>query len=154
MNIQKREQIQSSLRSLADSYAAMMTLLEQTFALLCDEMSLDPLTYFRSATAQNPRAGGSIVTDKDSFVITYRKKSCFLGNTLPFKLLAQLAQRPNVYVSYETLLAEVWDGSRTDASVRSVVKVLRKKLREADLEELAEAIDGRVRGHYALKLGS
>jgi DNA-binding winged helix-turn-helix (wHTH) protein len=84
--------------------------------------------------------------------VTFQGKDCFLGNTLPFKFLSHLARRPNAYVSYEDLLADVWRGVRSDSAVRSVVKALRARLRRAGLDGLADAIDGTVAGHYALKL--
>jgi DNA-binding response OmpR family regulator len=84
--------------------------------------------------------------------VTYQGKTCFLGNTLPFKLLCQLARRPNTYIPHEELLADVWQCIRSDAAVRSVVKTLRKKLRQAGLVALAQAIDGSESGHYSLKL--
>ena len=81
-------------------------------------------------------------------------RTCFLGNSLHFRLLGRLAQRPNSYFSYEDLFARVWDGGvRSDDAVRSVVKRLRRALRRAGLGDLAKAIDGSVPGHYALKLG-
>jgi len=50
------------------------------------------------------------------------------------------------------LLDDVWEGPRTDSAIHSAVKVLRKKLREADMEDLTHAIDGSVYGHYGLRL--
>jgi hypothetical protein len=52
------------------------------------------------------------------------------------------------------LLDDVWHCKRTKSAVKSVVKSLRIKLRVAGLTELAQAIDGSVYGHYALKLDS
>jgi DNA-binding response OmpR family regulator len=131
-----------------------MNLLEQTLTLLCEELSLDPLTYFRTQPAA-PGGYPGLVADPRELVVRFGGKTCFLGNTLPFRLLARLAQRPNRYFTYEELLADVWEGDcRSDASVRSVVKVLRRKLREAGMGQLADAIDGTERGHYALKVES
>jgi DNA-binding response OmpR family regulator len=84
--------------------------------------------------------------------VNFEGKACFLGNTYPFKLIACLARRPNTYVTHEVLLSEVWEGIRCNATVRSAVKVLRKKLRQAGMAALADAIDGSTSGHYALKL--
>jgi DNA-binding response OmpR family regulator len=53
-------------------------------------------------------------------------------------------------VSHEQLQEEVWDAVRSRSAVRSVVKVLRAKLRKAGMTGLADAIDGHVAGHYAL----
>lgn len=90
--------------------------------------------------------------DAEMFTITFQGKSCFLGNTLPFRFFVRLARRPNTYVTYEDLLEDVWEGVRTDDAIRSVVKTLRSKLRDARMGALADAIDGSVPGHYGLKL--
>jgi hypothetical protein len=79
-------------------------------------------------------------------------KTCFLGNTRPFRFLARLAQRPNAYIPYEDLLSDVWQGLLSDSAVRSVAKALRQRLRQAGLGDLADAIDGTVAGHYTLRL--
>jgi len=61
-------------------------------------------------------------------------------------------RRPNRYITREQLLDEVWGGCRSDAAVRSVVRDLRKRLKEAGMGDLAEAIDGSNRGRYGLML--
>jgi DNA-binding response OmpR family regulator len=148
----RREQIRRSLARLAQSQQATMTILEQTLSLLCEELSLDPLAHFQ-AQSSSPSGDPRLAVDPSLLTVHFQGKTCFLGNTLPFRFLARLAQRPNRYFSYEELLATVWDGScRSDSSVRSVVKVLRRRLREAGMGELADAIDGTVPGRYAIKL--
>jgi hypothetical protein len=58
MDTRRREQIQRSLRSLADCCAATLETMEQTLALLGDDPTLDPLTYFRTRVrAQDPLPG-------------------------------------------------------------------------------------------------
>jgi hypothetical protein len=155
VNTKKRDLIQRSLRGLADSYAATMHLMEETLTLLCEELALDPLTYFRSRRppADTDPDSEHSVTNVSLFTANFKGKACFLGNTLPFRFLALLAERPNAYVTYEDLLFEVWQSRRSDSAVRSVAKTLRNKLREAGMPDLADAIDGTVPGHYALKLG-
>ena len=44
------------------------------------------------------------------------------------------------------------DGKRSEAAVRSVVKVLRQKLATAGMHDLADAIDGTTARHYGLML--
>lgn len=90
--------------------------------------------------------------DRDMFSVRFEGKCCVLGNTLSFKLLARLLQRPNVYLSHDHLLEDVWDCVRTPEAIRSVVKTLRSKLRESQLESLADCIDGSRKGHYAIVL--
>lgn len=153
MESDRRLQIQRSLRTLAESYKATIELMEQTVAMICDQgaahsfanANFDPLL-------QNTITIRNLTIDPSLFSVTFRGKVCFLGNSYPFKFLCRLALRPNVYVAYEILLAEVWRGTRSDAAVRSAAKILRFRLRQAGLTELANAIDGSVRRHYSLKL--
>ena len=90
--------------------------------------------------------------DLSRFSVRHEGRICFLGNTLPFRLLARLLRRPNSYVSHQILLDEIWDGIRSPEAVRSVVKTLRSKLRDAGLVTLSNSIDGKTRGHYAVLL--
>jgi DNA-binding response OmpR family regulator len=92
------------------------------------------------------------LTDVRQLHVFHQGKTCFLGNTVAFRFLALLESRLNQYISYEDLLAGVWYGYRADATVRSAVRNLRRKLREAGLSEVAAAIDGSVPGYYALIL--
>ncbi len=156
MDNKKREQIRRTLRSLAEVNGAMIDLMERALSLLNEELALAPIDYWRSRlpTAGTPTSRSQPAIDRGLLSITFRGRSCFLGDTLPFQLLARLIGRPNVYVPYKELLTEVWQGIRSDAAVRGVVKRLREKLREAGMAELADAIDGTVRRHYALKLDS
>ena len=154
MDTHRREQIQRSLRSLADCCAATLEIMEQTLALLGDELTLDPLTYFRTRVrphdpAPSPR---SLLIDAAQRTVHYRGRTCFLRGRLPFRLLTRLARRPNTFVSHDDLLDDVWEGAvRSDDAVRSAVKALRQKLRQAGLDDLADAIDGTLPGHYALR---
>jgi DNA-binding response OmpR family regulator len=149
----RREDIQRSLRNLAESYAALMRLLEKTLAMLCEEAAFDPPNYSQTRQqAEQPSAKKSLVIDAETLFIYFRGKKCFLGGRLPFKLLARLARRPSTYVTYEQLCADVWNYECSDDAVRSMVKLLRRKLRAKGLGELADAIDGSVPRRYALHL--
>jgi DNA-binding winged helix-turn-helix (wHTH) protein len=67
-------------------------------------------------------------------------------------VLLHLAHKRNRFVSHEELFEAVWHGFRSDAALRSTMKLLRKKLRDVGLTQLANAIDGSSYGHYILKL--
>lgn len=95
---------------------------------------------------------GKPLVDPLTFTARWGKKVCFLGNTLPFRLLERLAGRPNQLFRYDILLQDVWDCMRSKEAVRSVVKVLRQKLRSAGMADLAAAIDGSTANHYGLML--
>jgi DNA-binding response OmpR family regulator len=153
MNADKREQLQVALRNLARAHAATIEFMEQALGLVADDLDLAPLTFLRSETAKKRVSKpGTQFVDEDVLSVNYRGRSCFLGNTLSFRFFSQLAQRPNAYLTYEELFSEVWQCDRSDAAVRSVVKRLRSALRRHGMTELADAIDGSVPGHYALKL--
>jgi DNA-binding response OmpR family regulator len=154
MNVSKREKIQRILRHLAASHAATMELMEETLKLLNEELALDATTFWnypitaarRQASKRLPRIDG------DMLQVHFRGKTCSLGNTLPFRFLQHLLRCPNKYFTYEELLHDVWDGRRSDAAVRSVVKRLRVRLKREGMSELANAIDGSHSGRYALRI--
>ncbi|MBS0207966.1 MAG: winged helix-turn-helix domain-containing protein [Planctomycetes bacterium] len=156
MNPAKRDRIRNALRSLAESHAATIKLMEEMSALISEELALDPFTFWKSRPMQpdsaNPNDGLQI--DREHFTISFDGRTCFFGNSLGFRLLERLARRPNVYLSYEELLAAVWDGVRTDSAVRAGVKRLRDKLRRLEMAKLADAVDGSVSGRYALRLNN
>lgn len=109
---------------------------------------------FGVARAGNGQHRTSII-DEDTFSVRWADRTCCLGNTVSFRLLARLARRPNQFVAYEVLFKDVWDdGYTSPEAVRSAVKVLRRKLAAAGMQDLADAIDGSTSRHYALKLAA
>src|SRR5437899_13066336 len=127
----------------------MMASISQTSGIVCEDSTLKPFTNVQTRAQSTPIKVHchSFRIETNLMSVTFRCKTCFLGNTLAFKLLCRLARRPNTYVSYEELLADVWHGVRSNSAVRSVVKTLRSKLRREGLAILAQAIDGVVPGH-------
>ena len=103
-----------------------------------------------------PTAGKDLdrypIVDRTTYAVHWGGKTCYLGNTLPFKFLERLARRPNQLVPCTQLFNEVWQCCRSREAMRSVVKVLRHKLSQAGMEELAGAIDGTTPHHYGLML--
>ena len=153
MNTDRRDSIRNALRLLAEAHVATMDVLERTYALLCEELALDPQECLsRGAVHDPPATHPQPVLDSSRFTVSFRGRTCCLGNTMAFRFLAKLAERPNRYVSHQSLFEDVWDGNRSADAVRGVVRSLRQKLRQADLGELADAIDGSEPGHYALRL--
>lgn len=92
------------------------------------------------------------ITNRANFSVRWGNRTCRLGNTLGFKVLERLAQRPGLYLHYDSLMDEFWDRHTSPEAVRSTVKVLRRKLRAAGMGDLAKAIDGSNSHHYGLKL--
>jgi DNA-binding response OmpR family regulator len=153
MDVSKRQKIQRILRNLAKSHAATMELMEQTLTLLNDEFELDAITFWQSHISATTKSSHRIPRiDHDQLQVHFRGKTCALGNTLPFRFLEYLLRRPNKYVTYEELLTSVWDGQRSDAAVRSVVKRLRRRLKCEGMSTLADAIDGSHSGRYAVRI--
>ena len=153
MDTDRRDSIRASLRRLVEAQAVTMEVLERTYSLLSEELALDPLDGLnRPATTDPPRGLSRPVMDPSRFTVTFHGRTCRLGNTLAFRFLTELAERPGRFVSHQSLFEDVWDGQRSTDAVRNVVRHLRKKLRRADLDELADAIDGSEPGHYALRI--
>jgi DNA-binding response OmpR family regulator len=92
--------------------------------------------------------------DNHNYLRISSGRTCRLGNTIPFRFLARLAESPGRYVSHEQLIDDVWDGQGSDDALRSVVKHLRRRLRQAGLDDLAGAINGLTPGYFVLRLGS
>lgn len=156
MDSHRREQIRHTLRNLAASQAATAELMEQALNLLNEEFSLDPFTYFHRETSPlaAPIRTPQFQIDPRLLSVTFHGKTCFLGNTYPFRFLLYLAHKRNTYVTHQELFETVWEGIRSEEALRSTVKMLRKKLREVGLTHLANAIDGSAYGHYVLNLAT
>ena len=103
------------------------------------------------APAENGSPRSSII-DEATFSVRWANRTCRLGNTVAFRLLARLARRPNLFLSYASLRNGIWDECDSDAAVQSAVKVLRRKLNAAGMTDLAAVIDGSISRHYALML--
>ena len=124
----------------------------QTTAALClsklQELSATDLDTGAPIRAATPFA------DPTSFCIVWRNRSCHLGSTTSFKLFARLLRRANHYVSYDHLLRDVWSCNvKSDDTIRSAVRQLRRKLSSARMGPLARAIKGEGQ-HYGLFLTS
>ena len=117
-------------------------------------------TIQRSLSLERPNTSsgnGSVchsIIDDATFSVRWADRICRLGNTVSFRLLEQLARRPNQFISYDVLLdaEKLWDRQTSYEAVRSAVKIIRRKLIAAGMEDLAEAIDGSASHHYALNL--
>ena len=150
----REQQIRANLLRLVKAHAVAMAVLKEPFDILQAQLaeyfredSSDPELSVKTANSDFP------IVDRRVMCVLFRGKQCFLGNTLMLKLVERLTDSPNEYVSYRTLLTEVWHGQRDPSSIRSVVKELRIRLIAAEMFELAGAIKGHS-GHYGLMLGS
>jgi DNA-binding response OmpR family regulator len=94
------------------------------------------------------------IIDEATFSVHWANRTCYLGNTKPFRLMERLARRPNHLVLCDVLLEDLWDEHSSREVLRAAVKMLRRKLTSAGMEDLAEAIDGSTTHHYGLMLNS
>jgi DNA-binding response OmpR family regulator len=71
-----------------------------------------------------------VIADKGTFTVAYRDQTpVFLGNTITFRLAARLARRPNVYVDFENLKADVWeDHLASNDTISRAIRRLRKEM--------------------------
>jgi DNA-binding winged helix-turn-helix (wHTH) protein len=89
-----------------------------------------------------------IIVDAGARTITFRGRTCRLGNTLVFRLMERLARRPNHFVTFDRLIRDVWDQqARSDEAIRSVMKELRRRLRKSRMTKLASAIRGQKKAY-------
>lgn len=144
LSIEKRQQIKESLWTLAQTHAVAVAQIEEAISILEQMLELD--------VAARPTSQHLPVANKESFCITWKGRTCFLGNTLLFWLFHRLLLSPNRYVAYVDLLDDVWKGDRETSTIRGVAKRLRDKLTAAEMQDLAESIDGTVAGYYGLML--
>ena len=88
--------------------------------------------------------------DRETLTVFWQNRACFLGHTLPFRLLERLAQRSNQYISADRLMQELWGGPKAPSTIRSAVSDLRIRLRSSEMHGLAAMIDGTNAGYYGL----
>ena len=136
----------------------IISLAEEIIAAACQERpQANPFSCRMPNTSsqrhvQDKSPHSPVTVDGATFSVLWHDKACYLGNTLPFRLLERLARRPNHLIHSDTLLQELWDRYSSRESLRSVVRVLRRKLVAAKMQELADAIDGSTAHHYGLML--
>ena len=100
----------------------------------------------RNGSRSRPRP----LLDESTLSVIWKERSLHLGHTRSFRLLARLARSPGQYVTHLDLLEEVWDDEdKATATIRSVVRHLRRQLCNGGMKELASGIRGH-NGRYIL----
>ena len=147
------------LGELAACLRQAVTLIEEILHAAgpgCDSRQATTLSFLKHTLLQPTLTPGNgsrtPIADGATFCAHWRGKTCHLGNTMAFRLLERLARRPNQLIPCEVLLDELWDTHTSPDAVRSAVKILRRKLRTAGMEDLTKAIDGSNSHHYGLML--
>ncbi len=133
------------------------------YDMLCDlatslQTTADKVDQIKTALAgadlmaQSPHSHNGLVIDAEQLTVSWNGSTCYMGYTIPFRLLQRLARRPNQYVTHECLLHDIWGAPRSKSALRSAVYNLRSQLNSAGMGDLAKAIDGRSTGRYGLVL--
>lgn len=149
------EQFESGFNCLVDSVGPVQSWLEKSedlepdecpFFEECDRFSdacwkLLPLV--QEATNGQPILG--IVLDKDLFELRWNLKSCPLSNGQEFRLMRALIDTRGRYVETEILADRL--GASALRSIKHIVSRLKKDLRKAGMDQLADAILAET-GHY------
>jgi DNA-binding response OmpR family regulator len=91
--------------------------------------------------------------DPETFKAHFRAQECFLGNTIEYRLLERLWRARGRFVSYATLVKDVWAGYPAEKNtIQRTVSCLRRSLRECAMSEVK--IDGTERSRYRLIIPS
>ncbi|MBI1372490.1 MAG: hypothetical protein GC159_06990 [Phycisphaera sp.] len=106
----------------------------------------------RGKVAQRPRPHADLTARHGELVVSvatcrveWRGRQCALGPSLLFRLFHRISQHPGRYYSFDLLMNEVWQRRCSDDAVRASVKRLRRTLLDADMPDLASAIQARGR---------
>ena len=144
-----------------DLLTSRLTETLMTAALCAQEIRAEILTELddqgagspvRTCEVGLPSTEARPLVDHSTLCVTWRGQSVHLGHTRGFRFLERLARCPNQYVTHLDLLNDVWDDEDfTPATIRSVARHLRRRLRDEGLSELADAIRGH-NGRYVLKV--
>lgn len=97
----------------------------------------DQITSWQAKRTGTPELSkNGLVVDAGRFTISYRDQEPeVFGKSILFYLLARLAQRPSVFVDFNSLKRDVWKDSETgDATVSRTICRLRAKLNELGIE--------------------
>lgn len=92
------------------------------------------------------------IVDLSAMTVTWAGRSCTLRSTRHLRLMDRLARRPGHYIPVDRLIRDVWDGKPlTDDTVRSTIRSLKVRLRQARMSRLARCIKC-AEGRYGLAL--
>ena len=84
-------------------------------------------------SAENTFEG--LIIDSGTFTLSYKGKTCELGNTLSFKLIKRLSEAKGIFLSLRELIQDVWLGKEvSDEAVQKQISILRGKLKAEGIE--------------------
>jgi hypothetical protein len=152
MRAERRQAIREALASLALTHASAVVQLETAIRLLSEALDVLDDDFAVGLLEGPPRRQNDFV-DMANHSVRWEGKTCFLGNSLPFRFFERISRSPNQYISYRVLLNDVWGGEREHSSIHGVAKRLRDRLNLSGMNNLSEKINGTNPGHYCLLLG-
>ncbi len=149
-----RDGLSAAARQVSDPLAWRRVPVNSLFGIAYGRLYLQP-TSGTAATSREARSSPTpprqLVLDEESFEARLGNRSCLLGNTFEFRLLARLNRRLGRYIHIDTLREDVWQDRQTAKNtIQRTVSNLRRKLHDAGL--VGVLIDGSQRGHYGLLL--
>ena len=142
------QQVLRTTRSLRASLLAVVSHVDQ----LCELIEKTPETTSSHVPVAVQVLDKPLKIDRTTYTVFWGERSCYLGHSMAFRLLERLAQRPNQYLRTERLLDDLWQAPRSRLTVLSTVCGLKAKLRKAQMNDLADLIDGSNPDHYGLLL--
>ena len=77
------------------------------------------------------------LVDTAAMTVTWSGRTCHISSTILLGILDRLARRPNHYVTFDRLLRDVWNATRSDFTIRSHVRHLKSRLVAAGMQKLA-----------------
>lgn len=95
---------------------------------------------------------GSFVVDPDRFQVRFEGHSVTFKNTLDFRFLRLLAERPGHYLTVQNISIQVWGKEKASSqTIHKTASLLRSKLQSFGSHI---QIDGSRSGHYALLISA
>ena len=154
MDHEKARRLQQLASQLAETLMTAVICVEEIRGAVRPE--LDDDGQHDGPTVRSKANAGYItprpLLSESTLTVSWKGRTLHLGHTVSYRLLDRLARRPNQYVTHLDLLRDVWDDEElATATIRSVVRHLRRRLRDGGMIELAQAIRGH-NGRYILEL--
>ena len=93
---------------------------------------------------------GKPTADRDTFTFHYGYGSCFLGNSVEFRLAERLAKSHGVFIDTDKLMEDVWEGRTVRKNtIAKTACNLRRNLKDAGVTGIT--IDGGEKDHYRMQ---
>ncbi|MBA4019763.1 MAG: hypothetical protein C0483_21570 [Pirellula sp.] len=145
-------QLHHLLKQLTEALMKAVIVTEELRRATAAEIGLNARFGNTTSLPNTGTVNGCPIVDESTFAVHWKGKTVVLKNTRQFRLMYRLARNPNQYVTHLDLLHDVWENEDLAiATVRSVARHLRDRLRRGGLQELAAAIVGH-NGHYTLSI--